>query len=90
MQLGLLYFDPSTSSPDGEYIEILDPKTVSINLGISLEKILNIQFINETSGNNDSILPNITEIQNHFCDFILESVTITKLGYEFISICIED
>lgn len=91
MQLGLIFFDPRQSDKNNEFIELIDKRTLSVNFNVPLDKFKNISFINECSDfhTNVNLNPTISELKQGFKKFILESVTITKLGIDFIDLCIQ-
>lgn len=89
MQLGLIYFDPRQSDVSSEFVEIKDERTILFNFNAPLERFKNIKFVDSSdSPVNVDLIPTKSKIQKNFNDFIMESVTITKLGADFIDICI--
>lgn len=86
MQLGLIFFDPTPSDEkDGDFLEILDNNKLAFDFNVSLNKFKNIHFIDSTP---KMIQQEIPKLKNNFKEFILDNVSITKLGFDFINICI--
>ena len=87
MQLGLIFFDPTPSDEkDSDFLEILDNNKLAFDFNVSLNKFKNIHFIDSTP---KLMQQELQKLKKDFKKFILENVTITKLGFDFISMCID-